>query len=80
MQCQRPKLPILRTDGRKPRPRPVEQVGGDIGAEGGGLGTEVRWVGIDALREEIDAEPERFTPWLRIYMAEHGSQIFGAAA
>jgi isopentenyl-diphosphate delta-isomerase len=41
---------------------------------------DVRWVGIDALREEIDAEPERFTPWLRIYMAEHGGQIFGAAA
>jgi isopentenyl-diphosphate Delta-isomerase len=41
---------------------------------------EVRWVGLDALRDEIAARPEAFTPWLRIYLAEHGGQIFGAAA
>jgi isopentenyl-diphosphate delta-isomerase len=41
---------------------------------------EVRWVGLDALRAEIATRPEAFTPWLRIYLAEHGGQIFGAAA
>jgi isopentenyl-diphosphate delta-isomerase len=41
---------------------------------------EVRWVALDALRAEIAARPEAFTPWLRIYLAEHGGQIFGAAA
>ncbi len=41
---------------------------------------DVRWVALDALRAEIAARPEAFTPWLRIYLAEHGGQIFGAAA
>ena len=41
---------------------------------------EVRWVGLDALRAEIAVRPEAFTPWLRIYLEEHGGQIFGAAA
>jgi isopentenyl-diphosphate delta-isomerase len=30
------------------------------------------------LQAEIAATPEMFTPWLRIYLAEHASQIFGA--
>jgi isopentenyl-diphosphate Delta-isomerase len=41
---------------------------------------EVRWVALDALRAEVAAAPEAFTPWLRIYLAEHGRQIFGKAA
>lgn len=41
---------------------------------------DVRWVALDALRAEIAAEPAAFTPWLRIYLADHGGQIFGAAA
>ena len=41
---------------------------------------EVRWVGLDALRDEVAAAPEGFTPWLRIYLAEHGRRIFGRAA
>jgi isopentenyl-diphosphate delta-isomerase len=41
---------------------------------------DVRWVALDALRAEIAAEPDAFTPWLRIYLADHGGQIFGAAA
>jgi isopentenyl-diphosphate delta-isomerase len=32
---------------------------------------EVRWIGLDDLRAEIAAEPARFTPWFRIYVAEH---------
>jgi isopentenyl-diphosphate delta-isomerase len=41
---------------------------------------ETRWIDLAALRREIAAGPERFTPWLRIYLAEHGGQIFGEAA
>lgn len=41
---------------------------------------ETRWIDLAALRREIAAEPGRFTPWLRIYLAEHGGQIFGEAA
>lgn len=41
---------------------------------------EVRWIGLDALRAEVAAAPAAFTPWLRIYLADHGSRIFGRAA
>lgn len=41
---------------------------------------EVRWIALDALRAEIAANPAAFTPWLRIYLADHGGRIFGAAA
>ncbi|WP_299817387.1 isopentenyl-diphosphate delta-isomerase [uncultured Jannaschia sp.] len=34
-----------------------------------------RWIALDALAAEIAAEPERFTPWLRIYMVEHRDRI-----
>ena len=40
----------------------------------------LRWVTLDALRTEIAARPGAFTPWLRIYLAEHGGQIFGEPA
>ena len=32
--------------------------------------SELRWIALDALAEEIAETPERFTPWLRIYMRE----------
>ncbi|MBA3324395.1 MAG: isopentenyl-diphosphate Delta-isomerase [Rhodobacteraceae bacterium] len=41
---------------------------------------DVRWIDLDALRAEIEAAPAAFTPWLRIYLADHDGQIFGAAA
>jgi isopentenyl-diphosphate delta-isomerase len=41
---------------------------------------EVRWITLAALQAEIDAAPEAFTPWLRIYLAEHGGRLFGRAA
>ncbi len=41
---------------------------------------ETRWASRDALRAEIAAHPERFTPWMRIYMAEHQGLIFDRAA
>ena len=39
-----------------------------------------RWVALDELRVEIEAYPDRFTPWMRIYVAEHLDDILGAAA
>ena len=30
---------------------------------------ETRWITAEALHEEIAATPERFTPWLRIYLS-----------
>lgn len=37
---------------------------------------DTRWVAADVLAEEVAQHPERFTPWLRIYLAEHGDKIF----
>jgi isopentenyl-diphosphate delta-isomerase len=39
-----------------------------------------RWVSDLILRAEIENTPEKFTPWLRIYMAQHSGLIFGKAA
>lgn len=36
-----------------------------------------RWVDLHDLAAETRRWPERFTPWLRIYMAEHMERIFG---
>ena len=36
-----------------------------------------RWVSLNALRMDIAATPEVFTPWLRIYMEQHSALIFG---
>lgn len=38
-----------------------------------------RWVAIDDLSQEIAKAPELFTPWLRIYLEEHGDMILGQA-
>ena len=38
----------------------------------------VRWLTLADLVAEVAAEPARFTPWLRIYLAEHRARIFGA--
>ena len=40
----------------------------------------VRWVPLPRLRDEVARDPARFTPWLRIYLAEHADAIFGALA
>jgi isopentenyl-diphosphate delta-isomerase len=37
----------------------------------------VRWIGLRELRDEVAARPGSFTPWLRIYLAEHGPLLFG---
>ena len=36
----------------------------------------VRWIGLPDLDRELQRWPERFTPWMRIYMARHREQIF----
>lgn len=35
------------------------------------------WVELYDLAAEVQRTPARFTPWLRIYMTEHMSRIFG---
>lgn len=39
-----------------------------------------RWIGLAELQAEMAARPEAFTPWLRIYLAQHAGQIFGTGA
>lgn len=36
-----------------------------------------RWVDMAVLMAEIAAGPQRFTPWLRIYLTQHRDLIFG---
>lgn len=38
---------------------------------------DVTWISLSDLRKEIAANPAKYTPWLRIYMAEHGARLFG---
>ncbi len=38
---------------------------------------ETAWMGMVELEYALHNEPERFTPWLRIYLAEHKDAIFG---
>lgn len=38
---------------------------------------ETRWIDIDALCAEIEADSQAFTPWLRIYLSQHRAQILG---
>ncbi len=39
--------------------------------------SETRWVDLTLLEQEALASPDRFTPWLRIYLAQHQQIIFG---
>ena len=39
---------------------------------------DAAWVDIDDLTADITAHPERYTPWLRIYLRDHHARIFGA--
>ena len=38
------------------------------------------WMTVAELDAALLAKPERFTPWLRIYLTEHRARIFGARA
>lgn len=37
-----------------------------------------RWIDLAELSRETTAQPDHFTPWLRIYLAEHQGSIFGS--
>ncbi|MEO0676721.1 MAG: isopentenyl-diphosphate Delta-isomerase [Pseudomonadota bacterium] len=39
---------------------------------------DVRWMDLYELKAEIARRPEKFTPWIRIYLAQHSEKIFGA--
>jgi len=41
---------------------------------------ETRWTTLAELDREVAARPERFTPWMRIYLARHAGLIFDLAA
>ncbi|UWR24353.1 isopentenyl-diphosphate Delta-isomerase [Sulfitobacter sp. S190] len=41
---------------------------------------DAAWISMPALMDELVATPEKFTPWLRIYMTQHAGLIFGDAA
>ena len=36
------------------------------------------WVPYHDLVAQVEAQPERFTPWLRIYLQDHAARIFDA--
>ena len=38
---------------------------------------ETAWISLPELREELATHPERFTPWVKIYIEKHSDQIFG---
>ncbi|MEM9576994.1 MAG: isopentenyl-diphosphate delta-isomerase [Pseudomonadota bacterium] len=40
----------------------------------------VRWMRFADLLSEVEQYPDRFTPWLRIYLRDHAQTIFGALA
>ncbi|MDA7429276.1 isopentenyl-diphosphate delta-isomerase [Primorskyibacter aestuariivivens] len=40
----------------------------------------VRWVTRGALLEELAHHPDRFTPWLHVYMTDHADGIFASGA
>ncbi|MCA0940258.1 isopentenyl-diphosphate Delta-isomerase [Salipiger pacificus] len=50
--------------GVEPAPNPAEVM-------------DTEWLTLPELRARIAAEPGTFTPWLRIYLAEHGEMILG---
>lgn len=39
---------------------------------------DTRWVSRKTLTHEAKTQPERFTPWLRIYLDRHAELVFGA--
>ena len=38
---------------------------------------EIRWIDYHDLLAEVRRHPERFTPWLKIYLHNHADTIFG---
>jgi len=55
---------IARVEARVPmRPNPDEVM-------------DTAWISMADLARATEVEPERYTPWIRIYMAEHAEAIF----
>ncbi|ABG29881.1 isopentenyl-diphosphate Delta-isomerase [Roseobacter denitrificans] len=40
----------------------------------------VEWVHFDDLVDQVAQHPDRYTPWLRIYLRDHAATIFGELA
>lgn len=38
---------------------------------------DVAWIDLDELAEKAQEHPERYTPWLKIYLQNHRTTIFG---
>ncbi|WP_240705260.1 isopentenyl-diphosphate Delta-isomerase [Pacificoceanicola onchidii] len=38
---------------------------------------DTEWIAIRALKKRVAEYPERYTPWLRIYLEDHAQVIFG---
>ncbi|MFD0858471.1 isopentenyl-diphosphate Delta-isomerase [Roseovarius aquimarinus] len=38
--------------------------------------SDTKWITLEDLGDEVARHPARFTPWLRIYLAEHRETIF----
>lgn len=38
---------------------------------------DTRWVTLAELEAEMQAQPDAFTPWLHVYLADRGARIFG---
>lgn len=41
---------------------------------------EVRWATLPDLQRDIGINPQRYTPWLRIYLSDHLDMLFGAGS
>lgn len=39
---------------------------------------ETAWMPLDALCADVERNPARYTPWLRIYLEDHAARIFPA--
>ena len=54
-----------------PRDLPLSLNPAEVGA--------VRWMALDDLAEDARRNPAAYTPWVRIYLADHLDRIFGRA-
>jgi isopentenyl-diphosphate delta-isomerase len=40
----------------------------------------VRWLTLPLIEAAIAADPQRFTPWLKLYLTDHRAELFGEDA
>jgi len=41
---------------------------------------DIAWLTLEELNQQIATRPERYTPWVKIYIEKHSDQIFGERA